>query len=47
MDKSQAKEVITALCEFVIRISKGEATCKEEVEVLPQVAQILLNEWML
>lgn len=35
--------MVEALLNFVIRVSKGEATCKTEVEVLPQVANILLE----
>jgi len=37
----QRKDVIKALCEFVIRVTKENAT-PAELEALPKVAEILM-----
>ena len=34
-------QAFTALCEFVIRVAKGNAT-PEEIAVLPEVAKVVL-----
>lgn len=43
MNEEQFKNVKQALVEFVIRVSKGQATSETEVVILPKVAEILLN----
>jgi hypothetical protein len=42
LNKTQHKEVVKALTDFVLRVSKGDAT-KEEVALLPEVAAIVLS----
>lgn len=37
------EEAENALIEFIIRVSKGNATCETEIAVLPQVANALLE----
>lgn len=41
MSTEQAKEIIDALVEFVLRVSKGETTSEKAVEVLPEVVSSL------
>lgn len=43
MDKDKRKEVIDALMDFIIRVTKGNAT-SEETYILPEVAKILLTD---
>ena len=43
MNEEQYKSVITALTEFVIRVSKGETTSEKEVEILPEVVSRLID----
>ena len=40
-NSNRREEVIDALYDFVIRVSKGNAT-PEEVSVLPEVAEIII-----
>ena len=42
MNKERHDEVMKALLDFVLRVSKGAAT-SEEVAVLPEVAKIVLS----
>lgn len=44
MEKEQKERVINALANFVLRVANGEATSEKEIEVLPEIASILLNE---
>lgn len=37
------QEAENALMEFIIRVSKGNATCETEVAVLPQVARLFFG----
>lgn len=37
------EEAENALIEFIIRVSKGNATCETEIAVLPQVAKVLFH----
>lgn len=37
------EDIIKALCNFTIRVAKGEAT-PEETAILPEVAQIVLSQ---
>lgn len=43
MTNEQENEVIKALIDFVVRVSKGKTTSDTEVSVLPEVAKLLLN----
>lgn len=43
MENKERDELVSALSEFVIRVSKGGATSESEVAVLPEVAKILLS----
>ncbi|MDE5993919.1 MAG: hypothetical protein K2G60_00225 [Oscillospiraceae bacterium] len=43
MNEEQYKNVIAALVEFVVRVSKGETTSEKEVEVLPEVISGLID----
>ncbi len=38
MSKEKRDEVLNALADFIIRVSKGEATSEIEVKILPEVA---------
>lgn len=42
MTSEQKKEVIDALVDFIIRVSKGGTTSEKEVEVLPEVVSGLV-----
>lgn len=45
MTKEQYKQVIQSLVNYVSRVSKGEEYASEkEVEVLPEIVKILLND---
>jgi hypothetical protein len=44
MEKEQKERVINALANFVLRVANGEATSEKEIEVLSEIASILLNE---
>ena len=43
MSKEQTEELENCLMDFVKRVSKGDATTDAEVQVLPAVAQVLVN----
>lgn len=43
MEKEQTERVINALANFVLRVANGEATSEKEIEVLPEIASVLLN----
>ena len=43
MNKDNEKEIINALADFVIRVSKDENATAEELDALPAVARILLD----
>lgn len=43
MEKEQKERVINALANFVLRVANGEATSEKEIEVLPEIASVLLN----
>lgn len=43
MKKEQKERVINALANFVRRVANGEATSEKEIEVLPEIASVLLN----
>lgn len=42
MTKEQEAQVINALVDFVIRVSKGDITNEKETETLPAVTTLLL-----
>lgn len=42
MNKEQKKQIIDALTDFVVRVSKGYTMNDEETKVLPAVATLLL-----
>lgn len=43
MKNSKIDRLEDALLAFVERVSKKEATCETEVQVLPQVARVLVE----
>lgn len=43
MYSNQKEEFVEALLEFVKRVANGGATTETEVQVLPAVAQVLVN----
>lgn len=43
MEKEQKERVINALANFVLRVANGKATSEKEIEVLPEIASVLLN----
>ena len=43
MDKDKENEIINALADFVIRVSKDGNATAEELDALPAVARILLD----
>lgn len=43
MNKEQEAEVINALVNFVVRVSKGDTVNEKEVDTLPAVATLLLT----
>jgi len=44
MTNEECKKVEQALADFVIRVANKGATCEAEIEVLPQIAQLLLKD---
>lgn len=42
MDIIKEQEMIESLADFVIRVAKGKATSETEVEVLPEVARVVV-----
>lgn len=43
MNEEKRAEIINALANFILRVSKKEATCETEIAVLPQIADVLLK----
>ncbi len=41
MTKEQCQDVVDALVNFIVRVSKGKTTSEKEVEVLPEVVSAL------
>lgn len=42
MDKEKEREMIESLADFVIRVANGKATSETEVEVLSEVARVVV-----
>jgi hypothetical protein len=43
LSEESTKEIIEALKEFTLRVTKGKATSEAEIAVLPKVAKLLLS----
>jgi predicted nucleic acid-binding Zn-ribbon protein len=43
LDEEEKRKITKCLWDFVKRVSKGDTTSDTEVQVLPEVAQVLVN----